>query len=237
VAEGKFKKVQGELKQAQQDLEKVGAWMEDRRHWAIAIREMRDALIRAENATKQKLGTDTGVWIENLSTMTVGTVDPNNPLGPGPGMPPMNSGLPPELMNRYGGPEGRYGPEGAGRYGPPPVPAESGAEAPPPPPPTPDGQPPIPGPPGAPGVPGVPGGPTGGSTNETATLVCRAVNLKHIAADAETTIAYAVERELKASPYFEPTGTSLSGQQFTSDEASGTFTFTMTLAFKRPHKP
>jgi len=72
-------------------------------------------------------------------------------------------------------------------------------------------------------------------TNQTGvvTLVCRAVSLSDVDPSANTTIAYALESELKASPYFDPATTQLSGQ-ITADDASGTFTFGVTVALKNP---
>jgi type IV pilus assembly protein PilM len=74
-----------------------------------------------------------------------------------------------------------------------------------------------------------------GQTNQTGvvTLVCRAVSLSGVDPSANTTIAYALEDELKASPYFDPKATQLSGQ-ITADDASGTFTFGVTVALKNP---
>jgi type IV pilus assembly protein PilM len=61
-------------------------------------------------------------------------------------------------------------------------------------------------------------------SNNTITLVCRAVNLSSVDASASPGIAYAVESELKASPFFDPRGTGLLGNIVT-DEASGTISF------------
>jgi type IV pilus assembly protein PilM len=76
---------------------------------------------------------------------------------------------------------------------------------------------------------------TSSQTNQTGviTLVCRAVSLSDVDPSANTTIAYALENELKASPYFDPAATQLSGQ-ITADDASGTFTFGVTVALKNP---
>jgi type IV pilus assembly protein PilM len=58
----------------------------------------------------------------------------------------------------------------------------------------------------------------------TITLICRAVNLSNVDPSATTVIAYTVESELKASPFFDPRKTALLGNIVT-DEATGTFTF------------
>ena len=73
--------------------------------------------------------------------------------------------------------------------------------------------------------------PTGGtgSTN-TVEFVFRAVDMTKISGDAAANngIAYAVENEIKQSPLVDPKETALAGQ-ITTDEASGTFTFTVNV--------
>lgn len=70
---------------------------------------------------------------------------------------------------------------------------------------------------------------------DTITLICRAVNLSSIDPSANNDVAYAVENELKASPWFDPKTTQLSGQ-ITADDATGTFTFGVTVTLKTPLK-
>ena len=60
------------------------------------------------------------------------------------------------------------------------------------------------------------------------TLVCRAVNLSAIDPSANSSIAYAVENEIKASYLVDPKTTQLIGQ-ITLDDATGTFTFTVNV--------
>jgi type IV pilus assembly protein PilM len=67
------------------------------------------------------------------------------------------------------------------------------------------------------------------------TLICRAVSLSNVDPSANTGIAYALQRELQASPYFDPKATQLSGE-ISVDEASGTFTFGISVALKKPLK-
>jgi type IV pilus assembly protein PilM len=81
---------------------------------------------------------------------------------------------------------------------------------------------------------GVPASPGTGTTNGVITLVCRAVNLTSVDPSANSEIAFEVERELKsATNYFDPKTTSLTGQM-TTDEASGTFTFGLTVGLVNP---
>jgi type IV pilus assembly protein PilM len=67
------------------------------------------------------------------------------------------------------------------------------------------------------------------------TLVCRAVNLTSVDPSANSEIAYAVENELKECPIFDPKTTQLTGQ-ITPDDASGTFTFGITVTLLNPLK-
>jgi type IV pilus assembly protein PilM len=67
----------------------------------------------------------------------------------------------------------------------------------------------------------------------TITLVFRAVNLSNIDPSAISEIAYAVESELKASPFFDPKVTQLSGQ-ITPNDANGTFTFGIIVGLQNP---
>jgi type IV pilus assembly protein PilM len=67
----------------------------------------------------------------------------------------------------------------------------------------------------------------------TITLVCRAVNLSNVDPSAISEIAYAVESELKASPFFDPKVTQLSGQ-ITPNDANGTFTFGIIVGLQNP---
>jgi len=220
-----FKKVHGELKKTQQDLEQITTWMEDRYYWAEILRELRLVLIRAEDVTKKKLGTDTGIWIEKLESMTPATGEGADATGATPGGGPslgeryyQRGPMTPEqiqFQKRYGLLEGRG-------MAPAPPPAES-APAPPPP-----GAPPGEGTAAA--------GPK--ATNEIATvsLLCRAVSRAYVVPDADTTIAYAVQNELQASTnLFDPKETKL-GQEIHRDQDTNTFTFNVTLALKRPIK-
>lgn len=63
------------------------------------------------------------------------------------------------------------------------------------------------------------------------TIVCRAVDLSKVSGDASVNsqIAFAVEKEIKGSPFVIADSTSLVGN-ITPDEASGTFTFTLNVA-------
>jgi type IV pilus assembly protein PilM len=69
--------------------------------------------------------------------------------------------------------------------------------------------------------------------SSTLTLVCRAVNLSNIDPSANTDIAYTVLNELQANPLFDPKATQLRGD-ITLDDATGTFTFGITVGLQHP---
>jgi hypothetical protein len=57
--------------------------------------------------------------------------------------------------------------------------------------------------------------------------------LSNVDPSANSEIAYAVENELKTSPFFDPKATQLTGQ-ITPDEVNGTFTFGITVTLQNP---
>jgi type IV pilus assembly protein PilM len=83
-------------------------------------------------------------------------------------------------------------------------------------------------------VPGAtPNPPSTPNPSSTLTLVCRAVNLSNIDPSANTDIAYTVLNELQANPLFDPKATQLRGD-ITPDDATGTFTFGITVGLQHP---
>jgi type IV pilus assembly protein PilM len=56
------------LQKTTNEVGRVVSWMDDRYYWADVMNELRQVLIRVEVGTKAKLRTDTGVWIERLSS-------------------------------------------------------------------------------------------------------------------------------------------------------------------------
>jgi hypothetical protein len=79
-----------------------------------------------------------------------------------------------------------------------------------------------------PGAPAVPAAGAETSPTNTLTLICRAVNLSNVDPSAATTIAYAVEGELKDTPCFDPNATALLGN-VTADDVTRTITFGLTV--------
>jgi hypothetical protein len=78
---------------------------------------------------------------------------------------------------------------------------------------------------------------TGGASDQTnaLTMVCRAVDLSGVDAAANNEIVYAVERELKAAPVFDPK-TVQPAAQISPVDANGTFTFVITVVPQNPLK-
>lgn len=200
----KFKNAIRELKKSTNDLGQVSLWMEDRYYWADVLAELRRVLARVEISTKQKLGTDTGVWIEQFTSRPgLGAAVDMSMFSPeGPHMP-----IPTDYSRI---PRGEFDRPAPMLEGAPPV----------------DGAMP---PEGAPAVAHV------GNTNETSTvqIVCRAVDVANN--EARQIVPFALEKELRESPLFNPTNTVLS-PEVTPDGSGTTFTFGVTLGLKRPMK-
>jgi len=74
-----------------------------------------------------------------------------------------------------------------------------------------------------------------GTQARTITLICRAVDLSGVDSAANNEIVYAVERELKSSPMFDPK-TVQSSAQISAVDANSTFTFSITVAPQNPLK-
>ena len=75
-----------------------------------------------------------------------------------------------------------------------------------------------------------------GSSTNSITLVCRAVSLTSVDSSANTSIAYAVENEIKNSPLVDPKATQLSPNISPDDPVTGTFTFTVNVTLNNPMK-
>jgi len=196
-----FKKAFISLKKSTNDLGQVAQWMEDRYYWADVLAELRRVLGRVELATKQKLGTDTGVWIESFTSRPgLGAAADFSMYGTGMDGPRIPTGFYP---SRGEGVPGMHVPALA---------PTDGTQ------PTPDGS--------------VPAAPATVNTNETSTvtMICRAVNVGN-----NEVIPFALEKELRESPYFNPTNTVLS-PEVTPDPSGITVTFGVTLGLKRPMK-
>jgi type IV pilus assembly protein PilM len=213
AAENKFKRAHGDLEKTQSQLTQITEWLEERQRWATITRELKNSLLRAEELTRRKLGTDTGIWIERMNMLTAsagGSAIPGD-IAPGSGIIPGGSGaMTPEMemfQQRYGIKRG----------------AEEGMAAPPPVDPglNPDGTPAT-------------ATQTTINTNEVGVIqiTLRSANISQVAS-ANSDIAFAVENELKNNSYFDPTNTALTGEIKVEDT---TFTFGATVKLKNPLK-
>ena len=207
-----FRTAHNGLKKAQTDLDQITIWTQERSHWVDIVKELRSSLSRVENLHKRKLGTETGLWIEQLSGIVVVPYDPNAPppVSPDGGVPPGPAPVNPEFA-----PGGRYADP---RY----MDPRMGIPGAPPPTASPDGS-----------IPGA----TGISTNDPSviTVMFRGVRLDQISGNttANKDMAFGMQSELKASPLFDPAKTELLGD-VTLDETGDrlTFSFGMTVGLK-----
>ena len=74
----KFHRAYQDLLKAKNQADQVMGWMENRSYWAGICTELRSTLIAAEKKAKAKLGSDTGVWIENLAVAIPGALAQGN---------------------------------------------------------------------------------------------------------------------------------------------------------------
>ncbi len=200
------------LQKAQQDVGQVVQWLDDRYYWADVLSEIRQVLIRVEDATHRKYGTDTGVWIEQMYAghQPDSLMAENQPVDAGPVA----------VVPVPGRAEPRPELEGA----PPPRPGMRGS---------PDGE----APPG-PRPRAVPVASAAGDTNELSkmTMMFRAVSWQKIQPEADKETAYEVLAELQKSPIFDSgTNTHFIGD-INNPEPPGTFTFKIAARLKRPMK-
>lgn len=249
--EAQFKQAyQRNLKDATNNLEQLTEWIDDRYYWADVCAELRRVLARVEGAASQKLGVETGVWIErfttksDLSGATGGAAGIRSPYDQGftpPGFGAPATPPPPTP------PTAPAAPDPTGGYG-----QFMNANTPPPmqtPPPTPDyaaggngygayttqadpyGNPSSIG--GDASMMGQVDQASSASTYSRVEITLRAVDVAQ--QEARQVIPFALQAELNASPMFNPATTVLSAQ-VTPDDATSTFTFGVTLGLKRPLK-
>jgi type IV pilus assembly protein PilM len=208
--QAEFDKAYAALKSATNEAAQLTTWVDNRYYWADVLTELRRVLIRTEQRSQKELKTDTGIWIEQFLTvaMTAPSADMMMTPGPGPGV---NPTLSPE-MQRYR--------DATLQPGQPPPPVQ----------PT----------PGAP--PGDVANPAPASdlalvtTNQIGSfkILCRAVDLSAVQADANSTIVTIFESELRASPMFDPSGTHVTSNIL--PDGQYTFTVSLLVALKHPLK-
>ena len=211
----KLEAEEGKLKKAAEEAVLLGNWLQERTYWADIFTEVRRVLKQTEDLQRQALGVPVGVWVDTfLST------EPSVAAGQS-----TEEEKPMTAMDRY-----RMDPILARRYGllpKGPAGGEGGTE-------------------GGAGAADAGGGATGeaksatpkaaaANTNELATIkvTFRAVSINE---SANNQLIYALERELKASPLFDPKDTQLSGSMEKAEANAPTFSFPLSLKLKRPIK-
>jgi hypothetical protein len=215
-----------DLKKAKQDADQLVGWMQDRFYWSDVLAELRAILIRAEEKTKASYRAETGIWIEQLTTVSPVATDPNamiaNPIAPTAGPAPSGNREQDELYRR------RYGIPRGGAESPPAAPVASSGAA----------------------------GAGGTNDVDVMNITFRAIGLGNIGAGANADTALELLTEIKSSPYFDAStntyagdisqevplnpsqGTTAQPQPGTtsSSEPPGTFSFKIVAKLKRPLK-
>ena len=185
-------------------------WLEARSYWGALLMELRNVMIKTEREGKETFKTDTGIWIERMVPDCAGTVA-GTPGGTVPGAPGAPS-VPPGGR----GP----GPGGGGRG-----PGPGGGRGP-------GGR----GPGGAAAQFGV----GREETCQTINVLCRGVDLTHVAPNGNTAFAYLLDKNLKASPMLTATNnaSAIVGNLTPDDVTFGVKTFTVQVVItpKRPLK-
>jgi len=211
-----FKREYGKVKKLMDEATQYGDWLAERALWPQVLEEIRGALIRTESITEQEFGTDTGVWVEKINSFSPIGADPNAAASALSAMNPERptgfaGGMDPRMAERYR------------RYAPAPMGAERFAEG------------PMPMPDAAAG--GAVDGTGEAKTNQVGTikLECRGVSLRNINPAADQRIVFEFHKQLANtnSTVVDAEGTKLD-PQIIQDDATGTFTFGLTLSLKRP---
>jgi hypothetical protein len=206
--ETSLKGEEAKLSEIHKQTDQLGAWLNERAYWPDILAEVRSILKATEAESSQKLGVPVGIWVDTFYSTEPPKPEVAAADEEAPKVPQMSK----ELMARYGllpksAMTGSEGGEGGG--------STEGAAA------------------------------SGGakaksttSTNEVAVLnlSIRAVNLQKVKQEANGQIAYDLEKLAKASPLFEASETSLSGNLEQVEDTTATFTFPLKLKLKRPIK-
>jgi hypothetical protein len=179
----------------------LAAWLEARSQWGTMLMNLRDVMIRVEKNGKAQFSTDTGIWIEKVTTDCSGAL-PQAASGPNTTGQPTTS----PVRTRTPGGGGPRGPTGGGPRGPNRSP--QGANA--------------------------PGREVGCNF---VNVVCRGVDLSHIAPNANIKFAYKLDEELKNSSIFA-TNSGVIGNLVADDKTfkAKTFTVDVVLVPKKPLK-
>jgi len=202
-----FSQVYKERGATQRDADRIAKWMNDRYYWGSMLAELRRVFVRAENDTQKELSAQKPGVQAGIWIEQMSTA----PLAAQKGAPVAGRHL--IGFNTYNTPGASVSSTdpGAANNQANPRDTESTGNA--------DNT-----------------QNTAPSNSEgTINLVCRAVSLSSVDPSANTGIAYALQKELQASPYFDPKATQLSGE-ISVDDVTGTFTFGVSVTLKKPLK-
>ena len=203
-----FKREFSALKKKIEHSSQYADWLAERAQWAEILSEVREALIRTEAITKNEFGTDTGVWVEKIAAYNPATVGDPSPAAAAADVAPAS--------NPYANPYARAEMDPAmrrymeaGRRGSQEAAAATPAA-------TPD---------------------TAATNSGTVKLECRAVNMREFNAAANQRIVFEFHKQLAStnSPLVDAEATRLD-PEVVEDPNTGTFSFGITLALKRPLK-
>jgi len=228
--EGRLQNEEQALKKATNEIAQLQEWMVAKTSWADMLVEIRQVLLRTEANSQAKLGREVGVWVHTLLS-----TEPSRPGGEEASGEEENKPKPiymdPLLAKRYGlWRPGFPGYTGSGAAADPnAAPTDSAAAAPAPAGESSSGA-------DAAATPAAKKAPA--STNEIATisLKVRATNMRQVSPQANNEIAYDLEKELRASRFFDDKETALSGESKLPEDSSPYFEFDVKLKLKRPIK-
>jgi type IV pilus assembly protein PilM len=216
--EGELQTEHDKLKRLTRESDQLTEWMEQRFFWSDVLTELRRVLMQAETNRKEAMGgIENGVWIESFTSQTPGLTAATS------------SDQETETTQTSSAAQAAYYKLMIERYHL--IPPGYAPTTTPTPTTTPEGESPT-------TTAATPTATKPTSTNEIATVTvkCRGLNLKRFSPTANNDLAFAVEKELLASPMFDSKGTKLSGDIENVDETSITFSFGVTLKLKNPMK-
>lgn len=207
------------VRQFRQQVDQYSTWMDQRQFWPDVIQELRRVMLTTERTLQQRFGVPVGVWIEEMITTEVESVGPaefsfeEEKSSDGLDFYRMD----PILAERYGlAPPGGAAAGGAGGVDPYGDPSTMEFDP-------------------MTGLPIASSGSSGTSTNEIAVIELRfrAVNLQRVRPQANSELAYELQKEMKESPLFEASETQLTGNLDAVDPTTRSFSFPMQVKLKR----
>jgi len=200
------------LQKTGKDVDQMVTWMDERYYWADVLTELRGIMTKVETGMKNKLRTDSGIWIEQFVSAAPRenadvTAQPGE-TAQDKSQAELRAAADEMFRKRYGLSRSVV------------KPAESSGEQV-----TVDAT-------------GTPARKKKAGPNEVAsiTITFRAVSLSSVSAEANKEIVYSMLNEIKSSPLFDPDWTDPDGKGIGAEEPPGTFTFGITVGLKRPFK-